>query len=185
MNKDLALCVAAATLSYMLDKKNRKKKRLWSRQWLLRRREESVAFRLLRELREEDPDTLRQWTRLDQQQFQDLLALVTPLIKKQDTNMRQAVSPAERLTLTLRYLATGLHRHYHGKKVGKGAKLLPRDSFLLYNEGGKYMPYRKKNFIKTPKKFPPYYIFLRVSVHRIRQGWEASRVTPLSRVRRL
>ncbi|KAG0728948.1 hypothetical protein GWK47_031375 [Chionoecetes opilio] len=105
MNKDLALCVAAATLSYMLDKKNRKKKRLWSRQWLLRRREESVASRLLRELREEDPDTLRQWTRLDQQQFQDLLALVTSLIKKQDTNMRQAVSPAERLTLTLRYLA--------------------------------------------------------------------------------
>ncbi|KAG0726050.1 hypothetical protein GWK47_037364 [Chionoecetes opilio] len=44
-----------------------------------------------------------------------------PSYKKQDTNMRQAVSPAERLTLTLRYLATAprtaprvtsTHHHY-------------------------------------------------------------------------
>lgn len=33
--------------------------------------------------------------------------MVTPLIEKQDTNMHLAVTAAERLTLTLRYLATG------------------------------------------------------------------------------
>lgn len=66
-----------------------------------------MAFRLMRELQEEDPATFRQWIRLDREQYGELLALVTPLIEKQDTNMRLAVTPAERLALTLRYLATG------------------------------------------------------------------------------
>lgn len=66
-----------------------------------------MAFRLLRELEVEDPATLRQWMRLDKQQYRDLLLLVTPVIEKQDTNMRQAVTATERLTLTLRYSATG------------------------------------------------------------------------------
>ncbi|KAK4324874.1 hypothetical protein Pmani_004524 [Petrolisthes manimaculis] len=100
---------AYAMLLLLKKKRNlqKKRKRLWSRQWLQRRREESVAFRLLRELEVEDPATLRQWMRLDRQQYLDLLCLVTPLIEKQDTNMRQAVTAEERLTLTLRYLATG------------------------------------------------------------------------------
>ena len=41
------------------------------------------------------------------ERFQHLLSLVGPLIKKKDTRMRNAISPAERLTLTLRYLASG------------------------------------------------------------------------------
>lgn len=36
----------------------------------------------------------------------NLLALVTPLIKKHDTVMREAISPHERLSATLRFLAT-------------------------------------------------------------------------------
>uniref|UniRef100_A0A1X7U532 Transposase Helix-turn-helix domain-containing protein n=1 Tax=Amphimedon queenslandica TaxID=400682 RepID=A0A1X7U532_AMPQE len=32
---------------------------------------------------------------------------VSPLIKRQDTVMRQAISPGERLAVTLRFLATG------------------------------------------------------------------------------
>lgn len=39
--------------------------------------------------------------------FEDLLEKVTPFIKKQDTHLRQSISPAERLSLTLRHLATG------------------------------------------------------------------------------
>ncbi|XP_045118683.1 uncharacterized protein LOC123508822 [Portunus trituberculatus] len=50
---------------------------------------------------------MRQWLWLNQAQFQTLLDQVTPLIKKQDTNMRSSVTHAERLKLTLRYLATG------------------------------------------------------------------------------
>lgn len=36
-----------------------------------------------------------------------IVSLVSPLIKKRDTQMRPAISPHERLTATLRFLATG------------------------------------------------------------------------------
>ena len=41
------------------------------------------------------------------EKFQHLLALVKPHIEKKDTNFRKSIPPAERLALTLRYLATG------------------------------------------------------------------------------
>ena len=98
--------VAAIALCLLLKKKKEmKRKRLWTREWLARRRNESVCFRLLRELGAEEPDTMRQWLRLDKTQFHTLLSLVTPIIQK-NTNMRSSVMAAERLTLTLRYLAT-------------------------------------------------------------------------------
>ncbi|KAG0713570.1 hypothetical protein GWK47_015926 [Chionoecetes opilio] len=50
---------------------------------------------------------MRNWIRLDKDQYHKLLQLVTPLIAKKDTRMRKAVTAGERLTLTLRYLATG------------------------------------------------------------------------------
>jgi hypothetical protein len=36
-----------------------------------------------------------------------ILEMVTPIIKRRDTLMRDSISPAERLALTLRFLATG------------------------------------------------------------------------------
>lgn len=41
------------------------------------------------------------------EKFAELLKLVTPLIAKKDTTFRKAISPAERLAVTLRFLATG------------------------------------------------------------------------------
>ena len=39
--------------------------------------------------------------------YNELLSLISPVIKKQDTQMIAAISPHERLTATLRFLATG------------------------------------------------------------------------------
>lgn len=39
--------------------------------------------------------------------YDELLTLVAPIIQKQNTIMREAISPHERLTATLRYLAEG------------------------------------------------------------------------------
>lgn len=44
---------------------------------------------------------------MDTASFQYLLKLVTPFIMKENTRMRESISPAERLALTLRHLATG------------------------------------------------------------------------------
>ena len=40
-------------------------------------------------------------------QLQEILHKIIPLVKKQDTNMREAIPPEERLAVTLRFLATG------------------------------------------------------------------------------
>jgi hypothetical protein len=44
---------------------------------------------------------------MDMASFNELLEMVTPLIKKRDTLMRNSISPDERLALTLCCLATG------------------------------------------------------------------------------
>lgn len=62
---------------------------------------------LLRELREGDALFYKNFLRMAPEDFEYLLEKVTHLIKKQDTLMRKAISPAERLAITLRFLATG------------------------------------------------------------------------------
>lgn len=93
-------------------KKRRQPRRKWVKQWLLKRNE-FTHINLLEELRLE-PDDWRNYLRMDEDSYVTLLALVTPLIKKQDTLMRSAISPHERLSATLRYLATG--RNYEDLK---------------------------------------------------------------------
>ncbi|KAJ8353296.1 hypothetical protein SKAU_G00208630 [Synaphobranchus kaupii] len=85
----------------------RQKKQFWVRSWLLKRQEKGCFHTLLDELHHEDPTHYRSWLRLDEDCFKQLLDMVTPLIKREDTVMREAISPAERLAVTLRYLATG------------------------------------------------------------------------------
>ena len=77
------------------------------RSWLARGEKESVYRRLLKELSVDDHETPKNWIRLDKNQYDRLLELVTPLIAKSETKVRKAVTAGERLRLTLRYLATG------------------------------------------------------------------------------
>ncbi|XP_068114890.1 uncharacterized protein [Hyperolius riggenbachi] len=53
------------------------------------------------------PVKFHQYVRMSVGSFDELLILVSPLICRQLTNMRMPVSPAERLLVTLRFLATG------------------------------------------------------------------------------
>ncbi|KAJ8956450.1 hypothetical protein NQ318_010764 [Aromia moschata] len=45
---------------------------------------------------------------MDQESFDYLLELVRPDIEMKDTNMREAISASQRLSITLRYLASGI-----------------------------------------------------------------------------
>ena len=45
---------------------------------------------------------------MDPTTFGELLAMVTPLVQKEDTILRDAISPKQRLFATLRYLGSGL-----------------------------------------------------------------------------
>ena len=82
-------------------------RKIWTKQWLLRRKTQGVCENLLRELAVEDPEQFRQYHRLDRQSFEDILKIVFLYIVKQDTQMRTALKPRERLAVTLRFLATG------------------------------------------------------------------------------
>ena len=81
---------------------------IWTRNWILRRPERGVYANLLQEFRLEDPETFRQFHRLDKDLFQEVLAKVGPAIQREDTLMRSCISPGERLAATLRFLATGM-----------------------------------------------------------------------------
>ena len=54
-----------------------------------------------------EPDDWRNYMRMDEDTYRSLLEMVGPLIQREDTNMRQAISPHERLSATLQFLATG------------------------------------------------------------------------------
>lgn len=74
---------------------------------------------------------------MDEETYVNLLALVSPFIKKKDTVMRQAITPHERLTATLRFLATG--RSYECLKFSTIISpqalsyIIPETCWALYN----------------------------------------------------
>ncbi|GFY64895.1 protein ALP1-like [Trichonephila inaurata madagascariensis] len=54
-----------------------------------------------------DSESYRRFLRIDVSTFEELVALVSPSIERNNTSMREAIPAAERIALTLRYLATG------------------------------------------------------------------------------
>ena len=104
MSSEEKLALAAIAISVVL-KKRRRSRREWVKQWLLMRPKQSDTT-LLEELRLY-PDDFQNYLRMDYDIYNELLKLISPLIVKQDTNFRDAITPHERLAATLRYLATG------------------------------------------------------------------------------
>lgn len=101
---------ACAVIVAILAKRRRRRRRkrtLWTREWIRNRQKFGVYHQLLQELRLTDVSSYRNFLRMDISSFEELLRLTGPTITYKDTNMRQAISPSERLALTLRFLATG------------------------------------------------------------------------------
>jgi len=94
-----------ATAAVMIENKKKAKKRKWVKEWLLKRSQYSHV-NLLNEIRFH-PEDWHNYLRMDEDTYLELLKLVTPLIKKEDTHLRKSITPHERLTATLRFLATG------------------------------------------------------------------------------
>lgn len=101
--KNSNLYAVAAAIA--VNNKIRKKRSKWVKEWLLKRSQFS-HINLLDELKLEPGDWFN-YLRMDYETYCTLLKLVSPLITKQDTQLRNAISPHERLTATLRFVATG------------------------------------------------------------------------------
>ena len=87
--------------------KRRRNRMFWTREWILNRPQYGAYHQLLNELRLSDAASYKNFLRMDVACFEEILDLVAPIIRRKDSCMRQAISPAERLALTLRFLATG------------------------------------------------------------------------------
>ena len=99
-----ARCLAIA-LALSLKRKEKKKRR-WMKEWL-KRRNEYTHENILKDLRLSEPSDFQNFLRLDTTSFDELLKVITPRIEKRNTTIRDAIPPGQRLSITLRYLATG------------------------------------------------------------------------------
>ena len=82
-------------------------RRIWARQWLLRRPKLGLHERLLQELNREDRKTFRNYVRMTPELFHEMVERLTPLLQKKETNMRPPLSVALKLAVTLRFMASG------------------------------------------------------------------------------
>lgn len=104
------LCAVAAALAAADDDEYyyHAKRTMWTTKWVSRKNR-SASCLLYKELVVEDPNEYRRMLRLSDGQFEDILSRIRCRLERQTTNMRRPISPYDRLTITLRYLATGKH----------------------------------------------------------------------------
>ena len=105
----LRRCVAAAMLVELLeDDKKRKGKRGKTRSWIRRRGQKGYFNNIVQELMIEDTPSYREMMQMTHEDFVKILELIEPDITRcQVTGGHKVISAAERLTLTIRFLATG------------------------------------------------------------------------------
>ena len=82
-------------------------KRFWVRSWYLHRPIRGQFRLLMDDLRVDDEEAFRNFTRMTPETFFGILRRIERRIVKQDTFWREAISPAHRLAVALRYFATG------------------------------------------------------------------------------
>ena len=87
--------------------KKRKSKTFWVRK-LFKERKSSRFFHVLtKELEMFDQEYFLRFLRISPNRYEHMLSIVYPELQCQRTHFREPISPSERLTLTLRYLASG------------------------------------------------------------------------------
>ena len=84
-----------------------KRRRFWVRDMLKRRQQYSQYHSLIKELELFEREYLFKYLRMSPERFEHMLQIVSPFIKKKHCRSRDPLSPAERLVIALRNLATG------------------------------------------------------------------------------
>jgi len=102
-----AKLAAAVYVALAINKRRNVKRKCWVKNWVRRRDRQGAYTQLICELQLEDAQKFRNFTRMSAVEVQSLVNMLGPVISKQDTAMRNAISVEERVMVTLRFLATG------------------------------------------------------------------------------
>lgn len=106
--EDLSVVACAAFILLQEADQKKKKKRRWWMTSLFKSREQCGGTKLMSDLKAElEYGLFHNFFRMKATDFEFLSNCVGPKISKDDTSFRRAVPAAERLMVTLRYLATG------------------------------------------------------------------------------
>uniref|UniRef100_A0A336LXM2 CSON004584 protein n=1 Tax=Culicoides sonorensis TaxID=179676 RepID=A0A336LXM2_CULSO len=109
MNTNVQAVVFAASFLLLNEEESEETpaRTKWVADWVKKRKEFGCYQNLMAELRLESPILFKNFIRMSGETFDLLEQLVSPIISKKITPMREPISAGERLALTLRYLATG------------------------------------------------------------------------------
>ena len=88
MDPDKRKAFAALVICEAMKPKKRKKS-FWAKEWY-KNRDTYSHITLLKELKENNPDDYKNYLRMSDDVFQDLLVAVTPFIEKKDTVITSA-----------------------------------------------------------------------------------------------
>ncbi|XP_049304029.1 putative nuclease HARBI1 [Bactrocera dorsalis] len=99
-------CAIILIATAIKKKREKRKRSVWSKQWFLKR-DKLGQQKILKELEFSAESDFKNYVRMSKETFDELLAKVAPLIKKNYTIMRKAIPVHHRLALTLRFLASG------------------------------------------------------------------------------
>jgi hypothetical protein len=94
-------------VSHIIDQKQNRKKRLWVRDWIGRRDSRGASALILKEPADEDVNEYKICLRTITEKLYALLGMVAPKTDRQNTQMRDAISPLVMLEVTLHFMATG------------------------------------------------------------------------------
>lgn len=158
MNKEKA-CISL--LVFCASKRTVIRKR-WVKDWITRRERYSHVT-LLREISLSDSTDYCNYFRMDIHTFHTLKDMLEPLLRRQDTNMRAAISVEDKLAVTLRYLATG--RNFEDLKFS--ALMGPRTISYAVMETCEALIYILKDYMKVSVPII-FYIFLFLYISKIK-----------------
>ena len=101
----------AQLIALVLLNRRRKQRRTYERLWVkqhIRLHDDKGAFEnLVKGFRDDEKEEFVKFLRLEPDQFNFILGKISPLIARKDTTFRKSITAAERLAITLRFLATG------------------------------------------------------------------------------
>lgn len=97
---DFIFTISKCLLLYNYNKKKKRRKpRFWMSNHIRERPNKGDLLRMFYDLEDE---YFKNYFRVSREQFNEILSLIREVIKKQDTNFRKAISPLEKLAITLR-----------------------------------------------------------------------------------